>query len=232
MKKLILAVMLMIMGIGTMSAQRLGGPYHVNRLDTYDLYYGFRLGYNTSSLRFSSTDISTDNVSGMNFGFIAGFPLGNSSVIFEPGLLYSVKGGKAKDHNIIKNEVHMHGIEIPLVLKYDVALPTMSDISIQPFFGGFFDFGMGGTTKKDNGIERKKLKTYSDRFQRFDAGIRMGCGVNIEFFYIELAYDLGIANLGQDSKAFNGPEGMFPSYNDWDDEVKSGCFSINFGVNF
>lgn len=228
MKKILTALLLMIMSVGTMSAQRLGGQYIPHRLDEYDLYYGFRIGYNASSLRFSTDAISTDGLSGMNLGFIAGFPLGNSSVIFEPGILYTVKGGKVKDQTV-KSEVRMHQFEIPIVLKYDLTLPTMADMSVQPFFGGFFGFGLGGELKRDNLGDRAKLKTYSDRFKRFDAGLRMGCGLNIEFFYVELAYDLGLANLGNDTKAFCD---VYPSYSDWDDKARSGNFSINFGVNF
>lgn len=245
MKKIITVALLMIMGISTMFAQRLGngrlgGPYSVNRLDTYDMYYGFRIGYNVSNLRFIADDINPSAVSGMNFGIITGFPLGNSSVIFEPGLLYSVKGGKTKSEtknpaSNIRTETYMHGLEIPLVLKYDLALPTMADVSFQPFFGGYFDMGLGGKIKKEDKLaankddQRAKLKTFSNRFKRFDAGLRMGVGVNIEFFYVELAYDLGLANLGRDTKAFTD---VFPTYDNWEDEVKTGNFSINFGVNF
>lgn len=228
MRKIITAFLLLVMSIGTMSAQRFGGPYIPNRLDAYDLYYGFRLGCNTSSIRFSNNAIEENSITAMNFGFIAGFPLGNSSVIFEPGILYSVKGGKLRDTSV-KSEVFMHGIEIPLVLKYDIELPTFSSMSLQPFFGGFFNLGMGGKIKCDNAIEHKKFKTYADRYKRLDAGMRMGCGLNLEFFYLELAYDLGLADLGTDSRAFCD---IYPSFNDWDDKVRTGNLSISFGVNF
>lgn len=228
MKKVITVLLFMILGMGSMSAQLLGDQYIPHRLDDYDLYYGFRIGYNASTIRFSTDAISNEGLSGMNLGFIAGFPLGNSSAIFEPGIFYTVKGGKLKDKSV-KSEVRMHEFEIPIVIKYDLTLPTMTDMSVQPFFGGFFGFGLGGELKYDNMGDRHKLKTFSDRYKRFDAGLRMGCGLNIEFFYVELAYDLGLANLGNDSKAFTD---VYPSYSDWDDHARTSNFSINFGVNF
>ena len=233
MKKIITAVLLMIMGISTVSAQRYGGSVFSERLSSSSSYYGFRFGYNTAMLKFNTEKIGNSSNSGINFGFVAGFPLGESAVIFEPGILYSVKGGKTNDEKNIKTNVTMHTFELPFVLKYDVALPTMADVAIQPFFGGFFDLGMGGKIKAEKGGQREKLKTYSNRFARFDAGLRMGVGMRIDFFYVDLAYDLGLRNLGSDSKAFCNPEaGLYPLYDDFEDSVHSGCFSVNVGINF
>lgn len=228
MKKIYSLLIVAIMTVSATFAQNLGGPYYPSRLDSYDLYYGFRIGYNASSLHFNTDAIDNNSVSAMNFGFITGIPLGNTSLIFEPGVLYSIKGGKLTDRTV-RSEVRMHEIEFPVVLKYDIPLADMTDLSVQPFFGGFFGFGLGGQIKRDNMGDRKKLDTYSNRFKRFDAGLRMGCGLAIDFFYLELAYDLGLTNLGNDTKAFSE---IYPSYDDWDDKARSGNFSINIGVNF
>lgn len=230
MKKIISAVLLLMLFAGTSFAQRL----EINRLASYERYYGFRVGYNSASLRFTNDDVSGDATSGLNFGFIMGYPLGETAVVFEPGILYTVKGGKTHD-NIRKSEVHMHGLEVPFVMKYSIEVPASTDVFVQPFFGGFFGLGLGGKIKHEDPSDpvvenrRQKVGTFSNRFKRFDAGLRMGCGVNIDFFYFELAYDLGLANLGQDSKSF---QNLYPKFDSWDDKARTGCLSVGFGVNF
>ena len=100
MKKIYSLLIVAIMTVSATFAQNLGGPYYPSRLDSYDLYYGFRIGYNASSLHFNTDAIDNTSVSAMNFGFITGIPLGNTSLIFEPGVLYSIKGGKLTDRTV------------------------------------------------------------------------------------------------------------------------------------
>ena len=35
-------------------------------------------------------------------------------------------------------------------------------------------------------------------FERFDGGLRMGCGLSYDLLYAELGYDLGLANISHD----------------------------------
>ena len=49
MKKIYSLLIVAIMTVSATFAQNLGGPYYPSRLDSYDLYYGFRIGYNASS---------------------------------------------------------------------------------------------------------------------------------------------------------------------------------------
>lgn len=243
MKKLFTMVMLLAAVCMTANAQHLGSGYSAARLDRgfndYDVYYGFRIGYNAASLRFSGDEIDSKSISGMNFGAVVGFPLGSTSLVFEPGVLYSVKGGKTKNNvNKATAECYMHGIEIPLVVKYDIPLGNTEDISIMPLFGCYIDLGIAGRTKvtdADGSIfnqganHREKLKTFnSNRFHRIDAGLRMGCGMNIDVLYVELAYDLGLKDLGRDTKQFQNLFG----YDSWEGKARTGNFSISVGVNF
>lgn len=231
MKKLLTVVLLMIICAGTLFAQRFGGSYYTNHIEAYEHYYGFRFGYNAATLRFSESDaIDPSSVSAMNFGLVAGYGLGDSDLIFEPGVFYSVKGGKTKSKNQVKTQVFMHDIEVPFVLKYNIELPTGNGLAIQPFFGGFLNMGIAGKTKVDPA--HQKLKTFTaKRFHRLDSGLRFGCGMNIDFFYVEAAYDLGLVDLGRNTDKFLS---LFPGAYDggWDDKVRTGCLSINFGINF
>lgn len=236
MKKLFTAVLLMVICASSVFAQRLGGSYASRRIETYDNYYGFRIGYNAASLRFSEGDaVDPSSVSAMNFGLVAGYGLGDTDLIFEPGVLYSVKGGKTKSKAQVKTMVFMHDIEVPFVLKYNLELPS-GNAALQPFFGGYLNMGIAGKTKVEFGnkvaLDRQKVKTFtSKRFHRLDAGLRFGCGLNIDFFYVEAAYDLGLVDLGRNTDKF---QSLFPGAYDggWDDKVRTGCLSISLGVNF
>jgi len=65
--------------------------------------------------------------------------------------------------------------------------------------------------------ERQAYSSFDDDgFQRFDGGLRLGCGFQYDHLYLELGYDLGLANISQDS--FNS--------------AHTGSFFANLGVNF
>ena len=53
-------------------------------------------------------------------------------------------------------------------------------------------------------------------FKRFDGGLRIGCGAEYQMIYAEMAYDFGLANI---------------CHSDFDTS-RTGCFYLNFGVNF
>jgi hypothetical protein len=57
---------------------------------------------------------------------------------------------------------------------------------------------------------------YDDNFNRFDGGIKLGCGASFQMFYLEASYDIGLANVGKDNF----------------DDTRTGCFNLTFGVNF
>lgn len=91
-------------------------------------------------------------------------------------------------------------------------------ITVEPFAGGFLSCGVGGKIK-DFG-QREAYSSfgddYTDNFRRFDGGLRLGCGLGLQNFYVEAAYDVGLANVGKD---------------DFDD-THTGNFNLTLGVNF
>ena len=63
----------------------------------------------------------------------------------------------------------------------------------------------------------KPLRRDDDNtFQRFDGGLRIGCGLQFDMIYIEGAYEFGLANICDDSF----------------DTSRNRCFYVNCGVNF
>ena len=181
-----------------------------------DVYYGFRVGPTFTTV--SSDDQFLDGSSvktGLNVGMAMGFNIVNYSPLYlETGFYYTEKGGKGK-YGGDRFTYNLDYLEMPLVFKYFIDVDN--DFNIQPFLGGYLACGVAGKIK-DFG-HREAYSSFSDSqntFQRFDGGIRMGCGVQYDMFYLDLTYDLGLANV---------------SHNDFD-ESRNSALMLNFGINF
>lgn len=179
-----------------------------------DVYYGLRLGVDFATVK--SDDKYLDGGSaktGLNVGVIAGFQMGyRSPVYFETGLSYIEKGGKG-NYDGAKFTYSLNYLELPLVLKYKYDVDR--DFSIQPFVGGYMAVGVAGKIK-DFGHRQAYSSFDNEGFQRFDGGIRVGCGLQYDFLYAELGYDFGLANISHD----------------YFDTSHTGAFFATIGVNF
>lgn len=202
--------------------------------DRTNSYFGFRFGYNAATLRFKDVeDMDCSAMSGFNVGFVAGWQLGNIPVYFEPGLFYSAKGSKS-EFGLMEAKTKLHMLEVPFVLKYIYDVPVIDGLSVQPFFGGFLSMGLAGK-EKISAIKREYKLYQKDALRRCDAGLRFGVGGQIDFFYLDFSYDLGLSDLAKKEEKINDAffgTGEFGGYDDFDNKLRSGCFSITFGVNF
>ena len=178
-----------------------------------DTYYGLRIGAGLSTVM--SDDHRLDGGSpktGLNLGFVTGIQLEPATPIYvETGLLYAEKGGKGDYHGSFTYS--MNYLEVPLVLKYMHNFDTRT--SLQPFAGVYGALGVGGQMK--NFDERRAYSSFDDDgFRRLDAGLRFGCGLQFDYFYAEMGYDLGLTNISRD----------------FFDNSHTGSFFANVGVNF
>lgn len=211
MKKLILSIMAAILTIPAL-AQYYGTTQEYKK--EYLYYYGLRLGLNMSTVNSDDSDLDGGSIqAGLNLGALVGFQLSPQAPVYlEAGLFYTEKGGKGKN-NGEKVTYDLNYLQIPIVIKYKFDVD--GDFSVHPFAGGYLGYGIGGNIKYYK-REIKESAFSSDTFKRFDGGLRLGCGFEYQILYGEMAYDLGIANIGHDDFGSS----------------KNGCFSINFGVNF
>lgn len=178
-------------------------------------YYGLRIGPSFSTVSSDDKTLDGGNAqTGLNVGAVVGIALSERApVFFETGLYYTEKGGKKKLDDGKKMTYDLNYLEVPLTVKY--AYPIDDHFSIQPFAGGYLACGVGGKIK--NYREREADPSFSsDRFKRFDGGLRLGCGVAYDMFYADLTYDVGLANICHDEF----------------DTSHNGCLTLNFGVNF
>lgn len=211
-KKLIILVLAVLFVVPTtaQSYSRVNNEHYYREEGKIEHYFGLRLGLNIASISSDDLDLDADAYAGLNFGAIFGIQLIRQAPMWlEIGATYSEKGGLARiDGERVK--YRMGNLEMPIVLKYNISL---GEFNVQPFFGGFFSWGIMGKVKDYR--YRESYSTY-DVFNRFDGGIRMGCGAEYQMIYLEAGIDLGAANV---------------SKNGYDTAHTRSIF-INLGVNF
>ena len=179
-----------------------------------DVYYGLRLGGSFATVRSDDKYLHGGSMkAGLNVGAVAGFQLGyRSPVYFETGVYYIEKGGEGR-YDDAKFTYNLNYLEVPLLMKFRIGVDR--GFSIQPFAGGYLSAGVGGQIK-DFG-HRQAFGSFSkEGFKRFDGGLRLGCGMQIDMFYAEVGYDIGLSNISQD----------------YFDNTRTGSLFATIGVNF
>lgn len=205
MKKIILAALLGIFAIMPSTARDfLNGNYQYNHnsrpnynhsmFGYEDVYFGFRIGPSFTTISTDEKGFDFSAKTGLNFGVAAGFSLSNSLPVFlETGLYYNEKGGKA---NIGRTDIkyRLNYLEIPFTFKYKYELDD--EISVQPYLGAYIAYGISGKIKDYDALTSES--SYKNMFHHFDAGMKIGCGMQYDMLYFELNYDLGLANIRDD----------------------------------
>lgn len=162
-----------------------------------DVYYGLRIGAAFATV--NSDDRYLDGGSmktGLDVGAVVGFQVAyRSPVYFETGLSYIEKGGKGH-YEGTKFSYSLDYLQVPLVMKYMIDVDRM--FSIQPYVGGYLALGVAGKIKDFGHRQAYSSFDSKEGFQRFDGGIRIGCGIQYDFVYAELGYDFGLSNISHD----------------------------------
>lgn len=211
MKKLLMIIMMGVIvlpAFGQFETQRKRSRY--NHRGT-EQYYGLRLGLNIASINSDVVDEDMDSRTGLAVGATYGIQLANSTPIWlELGAMYSEKGGQ-RHINGSDIKTRLCYLQLPIVLKY--SFDIYDDLYLQPLLGGYLAVGVGGKTK--NYGTRESTDSFS-KLNRFDGGLRVGCGLEYQMLYAELGFDFGLANISKDD--FN--------------TARNQSFFINIGVNF
>jgi len=174
-------------------------------------YFGIRLGMNIACINSDVVDVDMDSRTGVAVGAVYGLQLSNSSPIWlETGAFYSEKGGQSY-HQSTEIKSRLSYLQIPIVIKY--SFDVYDDLYIQPLLGGYLSYGIGGKTK--NYTTREAPSSYNT-FNRFDGGLRVGCGIEYSMVYAEIGYEFGLANI----------------YDDNFTTARNQNFFMNIGVNF
>jgi len=143
--------------------------------------FGVKGGLNVVNAKFSKDVISSDNITGFQFGPSVEGMFGRGGLGFDLSLLYSQKGFKAKGDKI-RNDF----LEVPLNLKFKLGLPL-----VNPYiaFGPYAAFRISGeenwTIKENASSVVDQVKT-----QSFGAGVNLSLGAEI-FDHLQLGLTYG-----------------------------------------
>ncbi len=205
---LFLLALLVIPTFAQFQSSRSRSRYNHNNTECY---YGLRLGLNIATMNSEYVEFDMNSRPGLAFGAVYGHQLANSTPLWlEAGLFYSEKGGKTHI-NDEKHTCRLIYMQLPVVVKY--SFDVTDDFYIQPFLGGYMSLGLGGKMK-DYG--NRTSDPSFDSFNRFDGGLRLGCGAEYQMVYAELGFDFGLTNIAK---------GDF-------DTTRTQTFFMNIGVNF
>ena len=203
MKRMMIALMSLVLTVPALA--QYGRPHYYSRpvrsgathsphRHYADVYYGLRIGAAFATVNSDDRFLDGGSVkTGLNVGFVTGFQLAyRSPVYFETGLSYVEKGGKGQ-YDGTKFTYSLDYLELPLVMKYIYDVDPA--FSIQPYVGGYLAVGVAGKIKDFNHRQAYSSFDNNEGFQRFDGGIKIGCGVQYDFMYAELGYDFGLSNI-------------------------------------
>lgn len=218
MKKIFLALACILCTL-TASAQYAGESVSFFSAEKADhpITWGIRGGLNFSKQTMSADgySYSPSNNLGYNFGVCVDIPM-LQSLYLQTGLYWTVKGCKMEDGGE-KTTCNPGYLEIPVLASYRYYFSDTSHLQVN--FGPYFACGVAGKYK----VEYEGESAESDFFgegsgvKRFDAGLAMGAGVTFGQIYVGFNYDLGLANILEDSN---------------DVSWKNRTFSIGVGYNF
>lgn len=183
MKKILIAVALILGAVGTMGAQGVSVRASAN-------------------LGFSRYDTKTDGVSwdaskllaGLRAGASVEIPLTSSGLYLAPGLNYMMKGAKYTGSIPIigsfSSTERTHHLVLPVNIGFRAGFAR--DMSVFIEAGPYLGLGVAGDTYKNSEIGGITLK---DGAQRFDAGIGVSAGYEYSRMFIQIGFEYGFVDM-------------------------------------
>lgn len=192
MKNIVLVAIILTLSVGMLVAQPV---------------FGARLGLNMANI--SGENVDNNNMKlGLNAGAMMQYPIAEN-ILFQPELLYTMKGVNVDAAN--DPYWSLSYIEIPMLVKYNVNMPTMK---IQPFLGP--NLGMLMSAKYGWDDDDMDIK---DDMESIELGLNLGADVIfMKSFMAGLRYNMGLTNIVKDAED--------------DDTVKNTAIMLNFGYIF
>nr|WP_229684224.1 porin family protein [Flavobacterium limi] len=167
--------------------------------------FGIKGGVNMSNLYSDSDDIDDENALwGFNAGVFAAFPIADN-VFIQPEILYTTKGAEL-DYNFAgvegTNKFRLNYIEVPLLVRFN--LTENFNIHV----GGYASYLVNAKLSGEGDVEFDD-ELDADDFERFDAGLSAGVGVDFNPISIGLRYNYGLTTIGKE-RDFAGTNYTFP----------------------
>ena len=219
MKKILLFIAVMAMGLGSINAQD-------------NLKWGVVAGMNVSKL----STAGLGNKIGYHVGARAELGLSQvaNGLYLDAAALISAKGAKTDAGDLGGINVNATYLEIPIHVGYKYAVSD--NFNVFGSFGPYVGIGLFGKTKVDEldydsshelVNTSYKYNTFGDGYKRFDMGLGFNVGVEIQQKYrISLGYDFGFLKTN-DSNFEEGDE----DFEEMEIDLASGAKNRNLTIS-
>lgn len=167
---------------------------------------GFKGGVNFSTLY---TEDSQDSkmLAGFNIGLFSKVPV-TGHVALQPELYFTTKGSEVTYNNTFVDgtaRFKLNYIELPLLL----AINVTDNFNIHA--GPYASYLLSGKVTNESNVNLFDFEDNinSDDFNRFDAGIAVGAGLDFGSLGIGIRYNYGLTTVGKE-RSFMGTNYTFP----------------------
>lgn len=167
--------------------------------------FGVKGGVNFSNLY--TEDVDDNNVlTGFNVGFFAKLPIANN-IALQPEISYTGKGAELVYNNAFVSgtaQFKLDYIEVPLLLVVNVT--KNFNIHAGPYAA--YMVSAKTTNKSDSGSYNFEDNIDTDDFNKFDAGLAGGVGIDLEPVSFGVRYNYGLTKIGKEdsSTSFSSPD--------------------------
>ncbi|MBB1149539.1 PorT family protein [Myroides sp. NP-2] len=147
---------------------------------------GIKTGLNFTDFSSNPKDYSTKNSTGFGVGAMARINISRSYI--QADLMYSEKSVKFESA-FGSDKATMKNIEIPVVYGYKLLKSPLYNLRV---------FGGGVYTAVLNNLSKGAVDNAFNEFDKSNIGYRVGAGVDILKFTVDVSYDGGLSNISKD----------------------------------
>jgi hypothetical protein len=162
--------------------------------------FGIKGGVNFSN--FYTDNVDDNNVlTGLNVGLFAKLPIGDN-IAFQPEISYTGKGAELVYNNALVNgtaQFKLNYIEVPVLLVVNVTK------NFNVHAGPYLAYMVSGktTNKSDSGSYNFEDNIDVNDFNRVDAGLSGGLGLDLEPVSFGVRYNYGLTKIGKNDSTSN-----------------------------
>lgn len=159
-------------------------------------HMGIRGGVTVSTLTGDTKSLAdVESLTYPTGGFGLDFQVAPVPIFLGVGLYYQNQGYSWYTYNYHK-DFDYHCVQLPFTASYHINVAP--NLFINPFLGPWFSYNCEDLDKDND---------WNDN--RFDYGVRFGCGVNFGRLTLDLGYDIGLKNWYDGNKDYSIHTGIF-----------------------
>lgn len=199
----------------------------VQQAEAQDTKFGIKGGGTLYSVTtsFAGFDETSSNKIGFAAGLYVEKPFSDLISLQVEGLFVQKGGEEEGDDFFGDEEITLSYVDVPVLLKVNIPL----DGGAQPYvYGGGFAGYLLDATASEEGFEDEDI---SEFLKDLNYGVTFGAGVSFGMFNLDIRYDLGLANIYDDS-VFDDMGGFDDFFGGASIEGSTSGFMLTAGISF